>query len=153
VKIAVLKLLCAVLVVATVFVALRDSRSAARARRGAVIPALPAPPEIAEIEQRTRVKYHLARRVVEEHIPLLEAIKLFDAANGEDGTVCLTLSVPGRSVWEKRCRQVILYALSVENDMESRGHVWTGVRVSKELQADLDRRLAAGEFPPESGAP
>ena len=151
-KIAILKLLAAVLVVATVTAAVHDSRSAARARRAATVRGIPAPPEVAEIEQRTRVKTHLARRVVEERIPLPEAIKLFDVANGEDGTVCLTLSVPGRSNRERLCRQVILYVISLEADMETRGHVWTGPRASDELQADLDRRLAAGEFPPEPNA-
>jgi hypothetical protein len=152
VKIAILKLLSAVLVVATVTVAIHDSRSAARARRAASVQGIPAPPEIAEIERRSRVKNHLARRVIEERIPLSEAIKLFDTANGEDGTLCLTLSVPGRSTRERLCRQVILYVLSLESEMEQQGRVWTGTRVSEELQADLDRRLAAGEFPPEPAA-
>lgn len=151
-KIAILKLLGAALVVATVTVAIRDSRSAALARRGANDRRTPVPPEVTVMEQRSRVKNHLARRVIEQRVPLPEAIKLFDAANGEDGTVSLILSVPGRSVREKLCRQVILYVISVENDMENRGHAWTGPRVSEELQAELDRLLASGAFSSEPDA-
>jgi hypothetical protein len=149
VKIAILKLLGAVLVVATVTVVVRDSRSAARARRPVIERVSPPPPEVAEFEQRTRVKSHLARRIIAERIPLLEAVELFAEVNGEEGTASLILSVPGRSVREKLCRQVILYVVATENEMEKQGHVWTGTRASEELQAERDRLLAAGALPPD----
>lgn len=151
-KIVVLKLLCAVLVVATVATTVRNFRSAAHSRRPVITHCSAPPPEIAEMQQRIRIKNDIARRVIEQRIPLPEAIKLFDAVNGGDGTTNAILFLPGCSMRERLCRQVILYVRSVETEMEKEGHVWPGQRVSDELQADFDRRLAAGEFPPESDA-
>jgi hypothetical protein len=110
---------------------------------------LSAPPEVAVLVQRAHAKSRLARRVIAERTPLLDAAELFRRANGEDGMLALVDMVEGRSVREKLCRQVIYYVAGAENEMEHEGRVRTGPRVSAELQAELDRRLAAGELPPE----
>lgn len=151
-KTAVLQLSCAVLVAAMVAATVRDFHSAARSRRPVITPSSAAAPEIAEMQQRIRIKNDIARRVIEQRIPLPEAIKLFDTVNGGDGTANVILFLPGRSMRERLCHQVILYVRSVESEMERGGHVWSDPRASDELQADFDRRLAAGEFPPEPDA-
>lgn len=104
------------------------------------------PPEAAAIEQRTLAKRQLARRLLAERTPLLDAAELFNLVNGEEGTLHLTRSVPGRSLREKLCRQVISYVECAERDMECEGYPRAAVPVSDELQRELDRRLAAGEF-------
>jgi hypothetical protein len=109
------------------------------------------PPEVAVLERRIRVKNQLARRVVAERTPLLEAAEWFQQANGEDGMEALIRAMAGRSVREKLCRQVVCFVVDVEEEMEQEGYVPTGPRVSLELRAEFDRLLAAGAFPPEPG--
>ncbi|MBN9120059.1 MAG: hypothetical protein J0I06_12995 [Planctomycetes bacterium] len=112
---------------------------------------LPVSPEVTAIERRTLVKCQLARRAVTERTSLLAAAEWFEQVNGEDGMEALVRTIPGRSVREKLCRQVIVYVISAEDEMEREGALPTGPRASEELQAEFDRRLAAGEFPPEPG--
>src|SRR4051794_13104229 len=69
----------------------------------------PVSPEADVIQRRALVKNQLARRVAAERTPLLTAAEWFGQANGEDGTETLVRGMPGRSVREKLCRQVILF--------------------------------------------
>ena len=108
-----------------------------------------APPEVAVLGERTHLKSRLARRVIAERTPLLEAAELFRRANGEGGMQTLVNSVPGRSLREKLCRQVIFYVTTAEVEMERQGRARPGPLVSAALQAEFDRRLAAGGFPPD----
>jgi hypothetical protein len=109
------------------------------------------PPVLTTIESRTVAKRQLAHRVIAERIPLLEAAEMFRLANGEDGMQRLTWQITmGATMRERLCRQVIAYVSGVEDDMEAAGHAPTNPPVSALLQAELDRRLAAGEFAPES---
>ncbi|MBN9120060.1 MAG: hypothetical protein J0I06_13000 [Planctomycetes bacterium] len=144
-RIVILEVLGAVVALAGVGVLFCGGRAQTTARHG------PAPPEAAMLEQRSRVKFALARRLIAERPPLLAAAEWFEQVNGEDGTETLVRSVPGRSVREKLCRQVILYVIAVEGELRREGSLPTGPRASEELQAEFDRRLAAGEFPPEPG--
>lgn len=110
----------------------------------------PAPPESLAMQQRWRVKSDLARRIITERIPLLEAAKLFGEVNGEDGLQNLTLAHPERSVHELLCRQAVGYVEAEERQMEREGYTFGDPRVSRELRREFDRRMAAGEFPPSS---
>ena len=112
----------------------------------------PVPSEAQASLYRMRVKSLLARRVLAERIPLLEAAELFRRANGEDGLAALVRSTPGRSVREKLCRQVISYAAVAEAEMRTEGCTSCVWGVAADLEADFNRRLTAGEFPPEPGA-
>jgi hypothetical protein len=56
----------------------------------------------------------------------------------------------GRSVREKLCRQVIDYVSVIEDEMAAAGQAPGDPRTSDRLRRELDCRLAAGEFPPES---
>jgi len=109
----------------------------------------PVPPEATAIGRRTDAKLQLARRLIIERLPLLDVAEQFAVVNGEYGMRDLIVGGQGRSVREKLCRQVIVYVILVEEEMKEEGHSWSGPRVSEELQRELDRRLAAGEFPPE----
>jgi hypothetical protein len=109
-------------------------------------------PEADAARRRIGVKNNLARRIIAERIALLEAVDLFYDANGEDGINAVARSIPGHSIREKLCRQVIGYVGSVETELEREGG--TGLsdpRWSAVLRAEFDRLLAAGEFPPEPG--
>lgn len=113
---------------------------------------LPPDPGCDAIRHRLIVKDRLARRIIVERIALLEAAELFRAANGDDGLVALARGIPGHSIREKLCIQVINYVFSVENDMARDGEpLPSGPRWSAVLRAEFDRRRAAGEFPPEPG--
>ena len=114
---------------------------------------IPAPAEVEAIDSRLRAKNQLARRIATERMPILKAAELFRQANGEDGLAALVYSVPGRSVREKLCRQVIDFVRAAERDFQREGHPLSTPHVSVELQADLDRLLVAGELPPEPGVP
>jgi hypothetical protein len=103
------------------------------------------------IQHRVIAKNQLARRIVAERIPLLEAAEMFRQMNGEEGMALVTSVPGGRSVREKLCRQVIRYVSVAETDLENEGQIVTGPRVSDALKDELDRRIAAGEFPPEPG--
>jgi hypothetical protein len=107
--------------------------------------------EASVIRQRILIKRQLAERVLTERIPLLEAAELFRQANGPDGLDGLARSrVPGRSVREKLCRQVIGYVEMAEEDRAAAGRARPHPLVSGVLRAELERRIAAGEFPPDS---
>jgi hypothetical protein len=112
---------------------------------------LPVPEEVPVIERRTCVKNQLARRVIAERTPLLEAVEWFRQVNGEVGMDGLIRSIPGRSAREKLCRQVIMFVAGNEAEMERDGYSPSAPRVSVELSAELDRLLAAGALPPEPG--
>jgi hypothetical protein len=107
------------------------------------------PPESQVIVARTVVKNQLARRVSVERMPLLDAVESFRRANGEDGLECVTRGLPGRSVQEKLCRQVIRYVSAAEAEMRAEGWTSDAPGYAAELEAEFERRLAAGEFPPE----
>lgn len=111
----------------------------------------PVPPETLAMQERWRVKYDLARRIIAERIPLLEAVELFRRANGEDGLHNLAVSHPGQSIHVLLCRQVIEFVATKERDMAEEGHSLTGPRVSECLRREFDWRTAAGEFPSEAG--
>lgn len=111
----------------------------------------PASPECEIMHRRGLVKCRLARRIAAERTPLPVAVEWFDRANGDDGMEALARFVPGRSVREKLCRQVIEYVVLAEAEWQQEGGSLPEPRASAELQAELDRRLAAGEFPPEPG--
>lgn len=117
-------------------------------RRGAV-PTLvcPAPPEAHASSCRVTLKNQLIRRVLAERMSLLSAAELFRHANGDDGMAGLVRGLPGRSVREKLCYQVVRYAITVEAEMRDEGREpngWGG-----ELEAEFERRCATGDFPPE----
>jgi hypothetical protein len=147
VKSAVLKSVSVALVLGAVAV-LYTGRPARRPAPAPTLVSRPSPEQMA-FEQRALVRAHLARRVVAERIPLLEAAELFGQANGEAGMANLVRFMPGRSVREKLCRQVVDYVAAAEDEMARGGHVWTGPRLSEQFRGELDRRLAAGEFPPD----
>lgn len=109
----------------------------------------PAAPEAEASSCRSVVKHQLIRQVLAGRVPLLDAAELFRRANGGDGLVGLVRGMPGRSVREKLCYQVIRYALAAETEMLADGHEPNGWRT--ELEAEFVRRNAAGEFPPEPG--
>lgn len=111
----------------------------------------PAPPEVQSTSRRLVVKEQLARRVVMERMALLEAAELFRRANGEDGLAALARGGPGRSVREKLCRQVVAYAVGAEAEMRAEGYTSCVWGVAADLEAEFQRRLAAGDFPPEPG--
>jgi hypothetical protein len=108
----------------------------------------PPPPEVEEVVRRLRTKRLLARRVIEEKVPLLEAAELFRAANGERGMRTL-LAIPGRSERERLCRQVIIYVAQREEELKAEGQTPAEPAASVLLERELTRRMAAGEFPPE----
>ena len=111
-----------------------------------------APPESVAALRRTESKTHLARRVVVEQIPLLTAAEMFRQINGDEGMRLLALAVEGCSDRERLCRQVIGYVIAAEAQMEREGSPVPEPRTSAVLRAEFDRRLAAGEFLPESEA-
>lgn len=117
-----------------------------RERNSSVL--IPSPPEVEAIQRRCLIKRDLARRIIAERLPLLQAAELFREVNGEDGLHTLALTGLDRSINELLCRQVIEYLATEEREMEQAGCVWTGTRWSEELRQDFDRRMAAGEFPP-----
>jgi hypothetical protein len=104
----------------------------------------PAGHEAVAAQRRSLMLHRLARRIIAERIPLLEAAELFREANGKAGLEALVRAMPGRSLREKLCRQVIHFVVA---ETEAA----TAPRVSEALQDELDRRLVAGEFPPEPG--
>jgi hypothetical protein len=109
------------------------------------------PHEVKVMQLRTQAKHDLARRVIAERTALLVAAEEFYTANGDEGMLNLLRTVPGRSVREKLCRQVIAYVRASECEMEREGHRWTDPRPSASLQRELDELLAAGKLPPEPG--
>jgi hypothetical protein len=129
-----------------------DYRKPRSARRPAppIFGVQPPPPEAVVLERRTRAKSLLARRVIAERIPLLDAAEMFREANGEEG-MRLVATVRGRSVREKLCRQVISFVCGAETEMEEDGHTPAGSRASVVLEKELGLRIAAGEFPPDPG--
>jgi hypothetical protein len=137
----------AVLMIAVLLVRPDCGPAGCRAKREPVSSLLsPIPPESLAIQERWRVKRDLARRVIAERIPLLEAAALFRRANGEDGLQNLALTYPGESLHRLICRQVLDYVETLEREMEQEGHTWTGPRVSECLRREFSRRTAAGEF-------
>lgn len=129
-----------------------DDRLGSRAESTRPETVLSAPPEVETANRRTAVKCHLARRAVVERQSLLELAELFDQVNGEEGTRILLLhSMPGRSIREKLCRQVITFVRIAERDLQEEGHSLAEPLLSTTLQDEFDRRRAAGEFPPEPG--
>ena len=109
------------------------------------------PDEVRLLQYRSQAKARLAQRVIAERIPLPEAAELFREANGEAGMANLRCGMYGRSVREKLCRQVIMFVAAAEYEMELAGQSGARPPVSGVLREELDRRLAAGEFPPEPG--
>jgi hypothetical protein len=109
------------------------------------------PPEVVAIERRTLAKRQLAFRIVAERTPLLEAAEMFRRANGEDGMdrLARNIAMTG-SIREKLCRQVIEYVFVAEAEMESAGHAPIDPPLSALFRDELDHRLVAGEFAPES---
>jgi hypothetical protein len=112
---------------------------------------IPPSPEVVAIQHRLELKCRLARQLVFDPVPLLSAAEMFRAANGEGGMDVLVQAVPGRSVREKLCRQVIHFVSGAEWEMACEGRSLPDPRASAALQAELDRLLAAGELPPEPG--
>ena len=119
-------------------------------RRGSWLVA-PSPPEVALLDNRLRVKNQMARRIVVDRTPLLEAAEWFRQVNDEDGIEGLIRTTPGRSVREKLCRQVIRFVVTAEEEMGQEGYSLSASSASAELSAELDRLLVAGALPPEPG--
>jgi hypothetical protein len=143
--------LAAPVVIAGVILYFWDSRGAPRTERTRSH-AEQLPPEVEATNRRTAVKNHLARRAVIERQSLLEVAELFDQVNGEEGTkILMRPTLPGRSIREKLCRQVIAFVRIAEHNLQNEGHSSSEPLLSVAMQAELDRRLAAGEFPPEPG--
>ena len=109
----------------------------------------PAPAQTQMYEERSRMKIGLAQRIIAERIPLLDAAEMFRHANEGDAMHNLLRGTPGRSVREKLCRQAISFVSAVEAETEFAEPASPGRPVSTVLQAELDRRIAAGEFPPD----
>jgi hypothetical protein len=113
--------------------------------------ALEPPPEVVAIQRRTLAKRQLAFRIIAERTALLEAAEMFRLANGEDGMDCLARNGTQEcSIREKLCRQVIEYVSVAEAELESAGQAPIGPPLSALFQDELDCRLAAGAFGPES---
>lgn len=109
----------------------------------------PPTPEAEASACRSSVKHQLIRQVLDGRMPLLDAAELFRRANGDDGLTSLVRGLPGRSVREKLCYQVVRYALAAETDIRASGHEPNGW--GTELEAEFALRCATGEFPPEPG--
>jgi hypothetical protein len=101
------------------------------------------------MQKRWRIRRDLTQQILRERIALLDAAELFRQANGEDGMLNLILTGPGQSVREKLCWQVISSVSDMESEWEREGRLFTGPRLSEEMQAELARRRAGGEFPPD----
>jgi hypothetical protein len=100
------------------------------------------PPEVRACAPRSEAKLRVARAVVSGQLSLLEGAEGFRLINGEVGMRGVA-TLSGRSPEENLCRQVILYVQVIEAES---GPV--EFRVSRELEEELERRLAEGAFPP-----
>lgn len=92
----------------------------------------------------SRAKREAALRVIRERLPLLEAAGLFRAANGSAGLQRLRTALPGETVLEQLCRQVISYVAAIE--AEPTGPVPEGPAYTPVLAGELEQLRADGQL-------
>ncbi|HJZ58649.1 MAG TPA: hypothetical protein VKE74_27150 [Gemmataceae bacterium] len=109
------------------------------------IPCQPPLEAHAEYMARSRAKNVVADAVLAGRLSLIDAAAAFHRIDGEKVPQIVAM-IPGRSLKEKLCREVIFY-VSV-NEYTTSG----SDDVTRRLEEELECRLAAGEFGPEAVA-
>lgn len=108
-------------------------------------PGLPPDRSLDPLHASSRAKRDAAFRVIRDRLSLLEAAELFRVANGPEGVKRLNL-LPGRTIRERLCRQVIWYVTVIEAERTGAGEGTHEASHVASLMKELERLQAADEL-------